>query len=92
MLCSSNIYVKYNMASADYNVLLGAAALPDASRGHQVVIGTAADTVFFGGGLAGIAVSAAGVSLAATATITASGETGGFGTNIDIWGATLLGA
>ncbi|NBQ70696.1 MAG: hypothetical protein EBU46_18440 [Nitrosomonadaceae bacterium] len=66
------------MASSSFNVLLGAAALPDASRGRQVVIGTADDTTFFGGST-GIAVSAAGVSLAATATITASGETGALG-------------
>ena len=70
------------MASSSYNVLLAAAALPDPSRSRQVVIGTADDVVFFGGAGAnatGVMASAAGVSLAAAATITASGETGALG-------------
>jgi len=76
---------------ASFNVLLGAGtALPSAGS-HQIVIGTSADKVFLGDwrletgnwrGAGGAFMSAAGLALGDTSTITASGEVGRAGASL----------
>ena len=83
--------VKYTMASSSYNVLLAAAALPDASRSRQVVVGTADDVVFFGGagvGANGASAGASGAALLGGATL-ALGATGGAGGGPGVTGQVL---